>query len=165
MKILNLPKQKSSYLVSSLVMTKKEKEEKLENFRTWVTFIDDRVNDWKKKLPEDIAKQFDWSLKSLDQMEQYILSNYTCENVLLQENKEAIDAMASYIGETFRLNLPNARWNLELDDKRNIDFNIPTVCIQMVRCIEYIWNQQLQNEFWIKNYTTLSTEKNQSNCK
>ena len=108
-------------------MTKKEKEEKLENFQTWVTFIDDRVNDWKKKLPENIAKQFDWSLKSLDEIEQYILSNYTRENVLLQENKEAIDAMASYIGETFRLNLPNARWNLELDDKRNIDFNVPTV--------------------------------------
>jgi transcription termination factor NusB len=106
-------------------MTKKEKEEKLENFRTWVAFIDDRVNDWRKKLPENIAKQFDWSLKSLDRMEQYILSNYTHENVLLQENKEAIDAMASYIGETFRLNLPNAKWYIELDDEKNIFFNKP----------------------------------------
>jgi hypothetical protein len=110
-----------------LVMTKKEKEEKLENFKTWITFIDDRVNDWKKEIPEDIVKQLDWSLESLHEVERYILNNYTREHILNQENKKAIDALASYIGETFRLHLPNARWNLELDDKRNIDFNTPTI--------------------------------------
>ncbi|HYF67413.1 MAG TPA: hypothetical protein VD884_04720 [Ohtaekwangia sp.] len=108
-------------------MTKKEKEEKLENFKTWVTFIDDRVNNWKKEIPEDIANQFDWSLKSLPQVERYILSHYTRERVANIENKKDIDAIASYIGETFRLHLPNARWSLEIDDKRNIDYNIPTV--------------------------------------
>lgn len=108
-------------------MTKKEKEEKLENFKKWVTFIDDRVNDWKKGISDDTAKEFNWSLESLQKAEHYILNYYTREGVLNQSNKKAIDALASYIGETFRLHLPNARWNLELDDKRNIDFNTPTV--------------------------------------
>ena len=108
-------------------MTKKEKEDKLENFKTWVTFIDDRVNDWKKEIPEEIAKQFDWRLESLHHVEHYLLNHYTRERVLDKENKKAIDALASYIGETFRLHLPHARWNLELKDRRNIDFNTPTV--------------------------------------
>lgn len=108
-------------------MTKREKEEKLENFKTWVTFIDDRVNDWKKEVSGKTVQKLDWSLASLTEVEDYIIKQYRREDILNQENKTAVDAIASYIGETFRLNLPNARWNLELDDKRNVDFNVPTV--------------------------------------
>jgi hypothetical protein len=108
-------------------MTDEEKKEKLENFHEWITFTDDRVYAWMKELSDDVRSRLDWGVDSLDVLERYILDNYTREALRDERNKAAIDAIASYMGETMRRNLPNGKWRIELDDERNLHFNVPTV--------------------------------------
>jgi hypothetical protein len=108
-------------------MNEKDKQEKKDNFMEWVTFIDDRVEKWKRNIPNGLSQELNWKVESLDKLENYILKKFTKEKIISAENKEEVDAMASYIGETFRVNLPNAKWSIELDDERNIFFNKPTI--------------------------------------
>jgi hypothetical protein len=110
-----------------MTMTKKEKEEKRVNFLDWVTFIEDRVNQWKKHLPRELSEKLDWSIDSFSTLERFVLENYTIEQFRDPANKDAVDALASYIGETYRLNLPNAKWEIELDEESDINFNAPAV--------------------------------------
>jgi hypothetical protein len=107
------------------------KDEKSENFIEWVTFIDDRVEKWKRNITKKLANELNWKVDSLEKIERYILENFTKESIIKSESKGAVDAMASYIGETFRLNLPNAKWFIELDDEHNIYYNKPTIVTQV----------------------------------
>ena len=93
----------------------------------WITFIDDRVNEWKATIPTGIAAQLDWSVESLSVLEKYILNTYQFETAYVSENKQDIDAIASYIGEVYRKHIPNATWYMELDIKTDIDFGRPVV--------------------------------------
>jgi hypothetical protein len=108
-------------------MTESEKAEKRENFDAWITFIDDRVDAWKNTAPDDIKNHLNWSAESLQKIEDYLVKNYTLENVGDPQNKATIDALASYIGETIRLNLPESKWKIELSDANDIYFNLPVV--------------------------------------
>ncbi|MDJ1482461.1 hypothetical protein QNI16_18300 [Cytophagaceae bacterium YF14B1] len=108
-------------------MTAQEKEEKRENFVAWVTFIEDRVDEWKAGLPESISSKLTYKIDSLDVIESYFLANFTRDSIKDVANKYAIDAFASYIGETLRLHWPNAKWVIELDDKDSVDFNTPVI--------------------------------------
>ena len=108
-------------------MTEEEKNIKRENFIEWTTFIEDRVDEWSVNAPKEIVESLDYSPESLKVIESYILSTFNIESVSNIENKNAIDAVISYYGETLRRNLPNSTWLLDLDDEDNIYFNLPSI--------------------------------------
>jgi len=108
-------------------MTEEEKNIKRENFIEWTTFIEDRVDEWAKNIPEDITSLLDYSPESLNVIEAYILSNFDKDSVSDIKNKNAVDAVISYYGETLRRNLPESTWFLDLEDESNIYFNLPSI--------------------------------------
>ena len=111
-------------------MDKAEKERRKEDFDAWITFIPDEVIELKKMFPTSLSGKFDYSETSLDFIEQYLLQNYSSENFLGEENKILLDRLARYVGSTFRRNLPNAYWDIELDDTMDVFFTLPVVKVK-----------------------------------
>ena len=108
-------------------MTEEEKNIKRENFIEWTTFIEDRVNAWTSTISKEVADKLDYSPESLKAIESYVLSHFDKDSVADTRNKNAVDAMVSYYGETLRRNLPNSTWFLDLEDETNIYFNLPSI--------------------------------------
>ncbi len=108
-------------------MTEEEKNIKKENFIEWTTFTEDRVDEWSVNAPKEIVEALNYNPESLKVVEKYILDNYDKEALSVPENKTAIDALISYYAETFRRNLPNSIWYIELEDEDSIDFNLPCI--------------------------------------
>jgi len=113
---------------------KKEKVEKEEQYNWWLTCIPDKIISLQKKLPDYIKDKLDCSITSLDVLENYLLENYTMES--LMRDKNMWDECASYIGNTYKKNIPNAKWYIDLDNKRNIFYNMP--CLQIVNKINFV---------------------------
>lgn len=108
-------------------MTVEEKNKRKEDFIMWVTFLPDRVKEFKQKLPSDISNLLDESPDSLEIIETYILNNYSVEYFQNPQNKDFVNGFVSYIGEVFQKNLPNAKWFIELDDEINFCFALPSL--------------------------------------
>ena len=87
-------------------MTKKELKEHLERFYNWVPTIADRIDLWKKTLPETIASRLDMSKKSLHVLEEYLVDNFTDYTTFFSpSNSQNVDGVCTYIGEVYRANL------------------------------------------------------------
>ncbi|WP_422859488.1 hypothetical protein ACOKFD_00670 [Flagellimonas sp. S174] len=108
----------------------KTNEERNEDFIEWTTFTEDRFNDWVKPNPK-LAKLLDWSPNSLIIVENYLLENFTIEDLENQENKTPIDAIVSYVAETIRKNIPETIWKIDLEDKTNIYYRLPYLVFKL----------------------------------
>jgi len=113
-------------------MTEKQKikAEKQQNFDAWVQTIDERIYDWFSYLEKDIKQRLDYSIDSLNVVEEYLVSKYSLQDFRDQQNKNEIDAAASYIIKVFELNWPKAKYVIELDDIKNILYNRPAIITQ-----------------------------------
>jgi hypothetical protein len=76
-------------------------------------------------LPRKVREQLDFSLASLDVIEQYILDNYTLEEMKDKRNRFARDLFARYIGETIRKNMPERYWYFETENPQSPYYGIP----------------------------------------
>lgn len=103
------------------------KEEKRENFEAWVATIDERILDWFQSLSKEKICLFDYSIDSLDEMEKYLINNYSLEDLRDVKNKISIDAAASYIIKVFSIHWESHEFKIELDDEKNILFNRPSI--------------------------------------
>ena len=111
-------------------LTEEEKAVKLENFNAWILTIDERIYDWMHYLPKQQVEKFDYSVKSLDEVEIYLIKNYELNDLQDKTNNQIkfeIDAAASYVLKVFQLNWPKTVFTIELDDERNILFNRPAI--------------------------------------
>jgi hypothetical protein len=106
------------------------KEKRKEDFEAWITFIPDEVIELKKMLPTEVSEMLDYSEKSLEVIEKYLLQNYSSENFIIEENKILIDRLARYIGSTFRRSLPNSYWDIELDNEKDAFFTLPVIKVK-----------------------------------
>lgn len=103
------------------------KEEKRHNFEAWVETIDERIFDWRNSLSEEIKEKTDYSIDSLEVVEEYLIENFTLECLRNQENKFLIDGAASYTIKVFEKHWKNPEYVIELDDERNILYNRPAI--------------------------------------
>lgn len=103
----------------------KSKQEIENDFEWWITCIPDKIERLEKLLPANLYGKLDYSLNSLG-----LLGEYICDNIpnieSLEQNKELWDCFASYIGTTYRRNVPTAKWRVELDEK-NIYYGVPAL--------------------------------------
>ncbi|UFH31461.1 hypothetical protein LNP04_16020 [Chryseobacterium sp. C-71] len=67
----------------------------------------------------------DYSLKSLDDLENWIITNYPNINAL-KEDQKILDLLTIYIGETFRKHL-GGKWFIDLEDKDNAYYHMPVL--------------------------------------
>lgn len=104
----------------------KSKQELEDNFDWWITCIPDKVNRLEELIPVDIFKRLDYSLESFSFFGKYICDTIQSINDLKNEG-ELWDCYASYIGTTYRRNVPTAEWFIELEDEKNVYYGVPAL--------------------------------------
>lgn len=67
------------------------KELRKEEFESWITFLPDRISDLKKRLPGEVSDKLDFSIASLNVLEEYVLNTYKYEEILQPDNKFFVD--------------------------------------------------------------------------
>lgn len=103
--------------------------EKEINFSAWINLLDDRIEDWLGSLSFEERSSFDYSIESLDEIERYMISKFSLEDLQENSNKKEIDAIASYVLKTFENNWSKSEFVIELKDKKNILFNRPAITV------------------------------------
>lgn len=105
------------------------KKKDLENeFDWWITSIPDKIELLGSFVPKQVLSQLDFSLNSLIILGDYILENWDVK--LLKAELLKWDALAAYIGKTYRKNVPTAEWFIELDNINEIYYNTPYIITQ-----------------------------------
>lgn len=100
-------------------------EEKKEDFQYWLFGMDDDIEKLKREVSE--FSNLDFSVNSLEIIENWILKNFKSkEELLIDNNKFLLDKMSKYVGEVFRKNL-GGKWYLELENKNDAYYGIPAV--------------------------------------
>lgn len=96
-----------------------------EDFEKWLFIMDDELDNFLNKLPNEISEKLNYTLDSLDFLEKWMLNSFDDHKELLSKNKKGIqDKIARYIGETFRTNL-NAKWDIKFDDPKFAFYGLP----------------------------------------
>lgn len=96
-------------------------------FEWWLTINPDRIYELFEILPHSLVEKLNYSLESLLVLEEYLLNNYTYDNIIQMEKKSILDNLSRYVGEVARRNLKEAKWDLYLKDKKNIYYNVPII--------------------------------------
>lgn len=98
-----------------------------DDFEHWLFEMDDHLKEFIDILPTDISSKLDYSTGSLSFLEGWLLSKYGSVNEILKESeKQTLDMVARYVGETFRKNLGGI-WNIDLKNKKNVFYRMPVI--------------------------------------
>ena len=98
-----------------------------QDFELWVEKTPEVINYNTTSLPIAVSVRLDYSLGSLDVLEEHLISNFNLETIFLEENKSYFDFSARYVGETFKRNLPHSRWKINLEDKSHPYYGLPVI--------------------------------------
>lgn len=126
-------------------MNKIDKEDALDLFQHWLIDMPKAIERLMQRLPSEMQEKLDYSIESLDILEEYLLNQYASIQEIKQAPPDILNGYAIYVGETFRKVLadktdrePNI-WTIELDRIDNIYFNMPTIKIGgYIGCPHYL---------------------------
>ena len=88
-----------------------------DNILDWMCLINIKMDLITGVLARDNNLTLNYSIKSLDELENWILSIFADSSELIEEPK-LLDSLAIYIGETFRKHI-GGKWDMILEDKIN----------------------------------------------
>ncbi|MBK7130956.1 MAG: hypothetical protein IPM74_18400 [Crocinitomicaceae bacterium] len=94
-----------------------------EQFEWWITNIDEKISNLKKKLPYEVSKCLDNTIESIDVLENFMLQFFNSTDRKI--DFKLCDQIASYIAAVYKLNIANSKWHIELEDEKNVFFNKP----------------------------------------
>lgn len=98
-----------------------------ENFQNWIFYISDKMEYFTQEFALNHDLKLDYSIKSLDNIENWILSNFkNPSDILSKENAKLLDLLSIYVGETFRKYI-GGKWYMNLDDKNNAYYSMPVL--------------------------------------
>lgn len=104
-----------------------EKTTTREDFDYWVADMDDALEHFIGTLPSEVRATLDYSIRSLDHLERWILENWPSPRAMLApEEAPRVGGAARYIGETIRKNV-GGYWDIDLDNRNNAYFGLPVV--------------------------------------
>jgi hypothetical protein len=103
---------------------------KQEDFELWISVLPDRIEEFKQSLPIEVSRKLDDSVGSLNILEKYLLDNFTFNTIREEPNLSFYDGCARYIGETFRRNVQGACWNIDLENKDSMFYNMPILMVK-----------------------------------
>ena len=83
-----------------------------EDFQEWIFFISDKMDEFTDKFAKDNHLILDYTIASLDDLERWILNNYSEIKDLIAD-KVTLDRLTIYIGETFRKYI-GGKWFMDL---------------------------------------------------
>lgn len=94
-----------------------------DDFQKWLFLIEVKMAYFTGEFAQRYQLTLDYSLASLDELESWILTNYATLDQLLAD-REILDYLTLYIGETFRKHI-GGKWSIDLEDKKNPFYAIP----------------------------------------
>jgi hypothetical protein len=98
-----------------------------EEFEIWLQRTSDRLEYLFTTVPERVQNQLAFSLQSLDVLEKWLLDKYPDLETARDMNEyPLIDAVGTYVGETFRKQF-GGKWTIELEDQENAYLVIPGI--------------------------------------
>lgn len=104
----------------------KSKQELEDNFDWWITCIPDKINRLEELIPEKIFRSLNYSVDSFEYLGRHICDTIQSIDSLMQQ-EELWDCYASYVGTTYRRNVPTAKWHVELEDEKNVYYGVPAL--------------------------------------
>lgn len=107
-----------------------------ENFQEWIFFISDKMEYFTGEFAKEHNLTLNYSIKSLDDLEKWILSNFRHHNDLIAK-KELLDYLTIYIGETFRKHI-GGKWFIDLKNKKNAYYSMPVLTDETYRGETYV---------------------------
>lgn len=88
-----------------------------QEFETWKASIEKNIANLLNTLPVNLQDKLDYSLDSLEVLEQWLLERYPEPNRYEALNEYlVIDGAGSYVGEVFR-NYLGGNWTIDLEDQ------------------------------------------------
>ena len=96
-----------------------------ENFQEWIFFISDKMEYFTDEFAKEHNLTLNYSIKSLDDLEKWILSNFRHHNDLIAK-KELLDYLTIYIGQTFKKYI-GGKWFIDLENKKNAYYSMPVL--------------------------------------
>ena len=98
-----------------------------DDFEHWLCEMDDSLKEFINVLPTDVSTKLDYSAESLSHLEGWLLTNYRrVDEILKESEREMLDMVARYGGETLRKNLGGI-WNIDLKNKKNVYYRMPVI--------------------------------------
>ena len=88
------------------MLNKKELKERQMWLEKWRESIDVRINAWMETLDANLRKSLDKTPDSFLALERYLIDNFEDGSARDKKNEKVFDAVCTYIGEVFRINLP-----------------------------------------------------------
>ena len=108
-------------------MVLKSKALKRKQFEGWLDFMDGALGRFLMNLPAEIESRLDFSPQSLNVLESWILNKYPSTQAMTEPDQTiTLDALARYIGETFRKVL-GGYWDIQLDEPDLVYFSLPII--------------------------------------
>ena len=96
-----------------------------EHFEEWIILIPIKMEYFIDTFAKENNLKLDYSKASLDELENWILSNYREIKDLINDPK-TFDYLTVYIGETFRKHI-GGKWFIDLKNKKNAYYSMPVL--------------------------------------
>lgn len=96
-----------------------------ENFQDWIFYIDDKMDSFTEEFAKEHNLNLDYSIKSLDELEGWIINNIK-DRFQLKDDPKLLDLLTIYIGETFRKHI-GGKWFMDTEDKENAYYMMPVL--------------------------------------
>lgn len=96
-----------------------------DDFQEWIFFISDKMDYFTEQFAEENNLTLDYSVESLDRLEQWIITRFNDSKDLISD-KKLLDLIGIYIGETFRNHI-GGKWHIDLENKQNVYYHMPVL--------------------------------------
>ena len=96
-----------------------------ENFEEWIILIPFKMEYFTDAFAGENNLKLDYSIESLDEIENWILTNYREIKDLIGDGK-TLDYLTVYIGEAFRKHI-GGEWFVDLKNKKNAYYSMPVL--------------------------------------
>lgn len=107
-----------------------------ENFQDWIFFISDKMEYFVETFAKEKGLTLDYSVKSLDDLERWILDNFKHHSDLMAQDK-LLDYITIYVGETFRKHI-GGKWFIDLENKKNAYYSMPVLTDKAYKGLRYV---------------------------
>jgi hypothetical protein len=98
-----------------------------DDFEQWLFEMDDRLDKFIGIVPRNASMKMDYSVESLSLLENWLLTKYRSVNEILKESeKQILDMVARYVGETLRKNLGGI-WTIDLNNETSVYYQMPVI--------------------------------------
>lgn len=96
-----------------------------DDFEFWLLDMDDQLESFALAVPANLRAKLDYSPRSLDELERWLIDRYSSHTDLLKPEAALIlDGASRYIGEVFRKRI-GGRWDIRLDDPKYAYYAMP----------------------------------------